>query len=394
MNELDYIRTLRADVPEPADGRLAAGRARLTAAIATRVRAAGGRSLRGARDRRLAPALAALCALAAAAGAVAVASAVTGRDAVSRSDSSRIAAIRPIPVTLTARVLRTAAAVAARGRAAEPRPGQWFFSETVDYEFSLTPATTAYSEWETFDGRYTAYYAGGQLIVHQSPAPVPPARGTALDQFDSDATPLTAYRALASLPSSPRALLAVIAAQVARDGAGNVMPGSPLGQAVGSHRQADFAYLVQLVWNAAAGEPPAAQASVFEAMAMLPGVSVQEGITDAAGRPAIAVSDDGGFDQLLLSPRSYAVVGIRQLSTGVGPVKVRTKGQLFATLLAGLKGARLRAMKAEIRARGNLMWLKAKAQAQAEAVKWPPRGAVVESLAISRLDAVPGPGIR
>jgi hypothetical protein len=51
---------------------------------------------------------------------------------------------------------------------------------------------------------------------------------------------------------------------------------------------AAFDYLVELLWNAADGQPPAAQASVYLAMADMPGMSAQRSITDAAGSPRSA----------------------------------------------------------------------------------------------------------
>ena len=57
---------------------------------------------------------------------------------------------------------------------------------------------------------------------------------------------------------------------------------------------------------------------MFRAMATLPGVTVKQGITDAAGAQATGVSADG-YDQLLLDPVSYQVIGLLQLSTGTVP---------------------------------------------------------------------------
>lgn len=46
---------------------------------------------------------------------------------------------------------------------------------------------------------------------------------------------------------------------------------------------------------------------------------MQEGVRDAAGVPAIAVSVDGGYSQLLLDKVGYQVLGLRLLSTGIAP---------------------------------------------------------------------------
>jgi hypothetical protein len=239
---------------------------------------------------------------------------------------------------------------AAENRAAEPAPGQWFYARTIGYEYGQVPATEIDGEWQTFDGGYTAYFSGRRLIVHRSEASPPQPRGNGLDEFNNDATPLTAYRALASLPSSPKALLAAIAAQVAKVGAAGIVSPVQL-YAPTSASQVQFDYLVELMWNAVDGEPPAAEAAVFRALADLPGVSVQPGITDAAGRPATGVSDDGGIEQLLFNPQTFAVTGLRILSTGTNPART-------------VKGS---------------------------SAPWPPKGAIVESDAIVQVTPVTSP---
>jgi hypothetical protein len=105
----------------------------------------------------------------------------------------------------------------------------------------------------------------------------------------------------------------------------------PLGELPVPEPPREFDYLTQILWNAAGGAggvggPPAAEAGGYRALAALPGISVQHDITDAAGNPAIGISDDGD-SQLLLDPASYQVTGLRWVSTGTGPVeKVSPKG--------------------------------------------------------------------
>ncbi len=400
MNDLDFIRDLRADVPEPSSAAIALGRARLTAGIASRtgrrtpryhiIRASAAKA---ASTRRSMPsrALVALCA-ALAAGGVAAIVAVSATGGATRASHLpvRPAAVRPLQAVLAAKVLQAAAIAVAHSHAREPAAGQWFYSKTVAYEFGQTPATAVDNEWGTFDGRDTAYLQGSRLIVHENSGAVSGGGPTALGRFDFTATPRTAYRALASLPSNPTALLAVIAAHVATLNPNSVL--SPIEQyAPTSTGQAAFNYLVELIWNASDGQPPAAQASVYRAMAQVPGVSVQQGITDAASQPAIGVSDDGGIDQLLLNPHTFAVIGIREVSIGVSPLYVASKAQMVRRILAGLKGRRLAAAKAMLRKYGNEMWQNAKRQ---DALPWPPKGAIVESLAIAALKPVRAPGLR
>jgi hypothetical protein len=62
--------------------------------------------------------------------------------------------------------------------------------------------------------------------------------------------------------------------------------------------------------------PARAEAAIYRAMATLPGITVQQGITNAAGKAAIGISDNGGYNQLLLSPVTYQVTGLRVASDG------------------------------------------------------------------------------
>jgi hypothetical protein len=74
--------------------------------------------------------------------------------------------------------------------------------------------------------------------------------------------------------------------------------------------QREFAYLGVLLWNAYAAAPPSALAAVYQAMATLPGVTVRQGVPDAAGNADIAVSVNNDLTQLLLDPHTYQVAGI------------------------------------------------------------------------------------
>lgn len=233
---------------------------------------------------------------------------------------------------LAAKVLRAAAAHLAReGTASEPSPGQWIYYQTVSYGNPglVEPSgTTTDEEWITFDGSQTAYYQNGQIVTHTSPMPPPGPGVKPWDAWNTSATPKTAYDVLASLPTDPQALLTVIASQAAGQNAQNIAAGNPIAaSAPKTEAQRDFNYLTLILWNAAigVGGPPAAEAAAYQAMAALPGITVQQGIEDTAGGQAIGVSDDGGYDQLLIDPASYQVIGIRQLSTGIGPIAAANK---------------------------------------------------------------------
>jgi hypothetical protein len=225
---------------------------------------------------------------------------------------------------LAARVLRAAAAhISSAGVTSKPGPAQWIYYKTISYGYPniVGPSgITTDEEWITFDGSQTAYYGNGQLITHTSPVPLPGPTVNPWTAWNTRPSPMTAYDALAALPVAPQALLKVIASQVSRQNASN-LAASPIARALPTTQaQREFDYLTQILWDATpVGGPPAAEAAAYQAMATLPGITVQQGIRDTAGGQAIGVSDDGGYGQLLIDPVSYQVIGIRWVSNGVRP---------------------------------------------------------------------------
>jgi hypothetical protein len=293
---------------------------------------------------------------------------------------------------LAAKVLRAAAAHLAReGVTSEPSPGQWIYYKTVSYGYpgAVDPSGVGTDEeWITFDGGQTAYYQNGQIVTHTSPMSPPGPAVKPWDAWNADATPKTAYDVLASLPAGPQALLKVIANQAAGQNPQNIAAGNPIaGVAPKTEAQREFDYLTLILWNAAVGlgGPPAAEAAAYQAMAALPGITVQQGITDTAGGQAIGVSDDGGYDQLLIDPVSCQVIGIRQLSTGIGPMSIAqalASGHITPSLrklLAGLT-------KAE---RDQLI-----TAAKQHGPAYPPKGTLIQEIIYAQTAEVPAPGDR
>jgi hypothetical protein len=354
----------------------------------------------GSRSRRPpARVLAAVAAVALAAGAAGYAVTAAKTPAARPPAATRPTTRRAHPgqaaqqAVLAAEVLRAAAAHLAReGVTGEPSPGQWIYYKTVDYGYPgvVDPAgVRTGEEWITFSGSQTAYYQNGQIATHTSPMPPPGPTAKPWDAWNTDATPKTAYDVLASLPTDPQALLKVIANQAAGQNAQNIAAGNPIaGVAPKTEAQREFDYLTLILWNAAigVGGPPAAEAAAYQAMAALPGITVQQGITDTAGGQAIGVSDDGGYDQLLIDPVSYQVIGIRQLSTGIGPMSAaqplasgRTTPGL-RKLLAGLtKAERARLITAAKQQRGP---------------GYPPKGTLIQEIVYAQTVEVPAPGDR
>jgi len=375
MNDLDQLREFRAEIPYPERPRLSPGRSRLLSAAGRPHR---WRLTTARRSNLLLPAAAAATAVAVAAG-LAGYSLTTGTTPAPRpSAAPKQHPAAPSQAVLAARLLQNASAAASRvPPKAEPAPGQWIYSEMVGYEHGQ--GVTTDQNWITFDGTKSAYYLGrnGPLQIHTSPIAPPSGATGPLAAFNADATPKTAYDALASLPTAPRQLLAALDKVAQSVGAANLTAGTPVaGHAPQNKGQVEFDYLSLLLWNAAGGvgAPPAAEGAAFRAMAAIPGVTIQQGITDAAGNPAIGVSDDGGFDQLLLDPVSYQVTGLRQLSTGVGPKAAVPTPQELAGLSKAEQQKILRQLKTP--------------------PPWPRKGTVLQSLAYKQVSEVSGPGVK
>jgi hypothetical protein len=374
MNDLDQLREFRAEIPYPERPRLSPGRSRLLAAARRPQRR---RFTVTRRNTLLLTATAAAAAVALAAGlagfGLSTGNAPAGHPKALPSHPKAV----PSQGVLAAGVLRDASAAASRvPPKTTPSPGQWIYSKLVGYEHGQ--GTSSNENWITFDGTESAYYEspGAPITVHTSPV-APPADITSdpLAAFNTEATPQTAYLALASLPTAPSQLLAALYRVAEAAGGANLVAGDPVaGQTPKNKGQLEFDYLSLLLWNAAGGvgAPPKAEAAAFRAMAAIPGVTVQQGVTDAAGNPAIGVSDDGGYDQLLLDPVSYQVTGLRQVSNGIGPKMTAPTPQQLSGFPKAMQQKILRMVK-------NPMG--------------PPKGTVIESLAYAQVSEVSGPGV-
>ena len=342
IDESEWIAEFRASVPFPTQPRLAAGRERLLDAVTGQSRAGHGRRAAAARQLlrwRPMVALAAVTAIAVTVACVLITSA-GGPARTTAAGRAIRPGIKPGQAprhaTLAAKILHAAAAqVASQAAVAEPSAGQWIYYAEVDEGGPHPVPTRGDPEWVTFDGGQTAYYAGpgGPLIVHTNSTSFPPP-GTgpwvALNTYGI--SPKIAWDVLASLPTDPQALLTVIAHQVATPAGKQFAAGSVThfrGGAQVTEPRLEFDYLTRILWNAHLGGPPAAQAAVYRAMATLPGITVQQGITDAAGAPAIGVSDDDGYNQILVSPVTYQVIGWRVISDGLNPGRVRARGLAY-----------------------------------------------------------------
>jgi hypothetical protein len=333
-NDAEWIADFRAAVPFPSEARLAAGHAQLVAAV-TGQGQAGRRHRAAARPFprwRMTVALASAAAITAGAAYALTAPASGPAQATAPGRA-------PDQATLAAKILHAAAAKVAREAAtAEPSPGQWIYYVPVDEGGAHPVPTSDGPEWVTFDGGQTAYYehvTSGPLIVHTNRTSFPPPGTNPWAALNNYLSPMTAWGVLAALPADPHALLAVIAHQVATSVGKQFAGGSVASMLAGpptTEVGREFGYLTRILWNArlGLGGPPAAEAAVYRAMATLPGITVQQGITDAAGKAAIGISDDGGYNQLLLSPVTYQPIGWRVISDGI--ISRRPKGTLVMSI--------------------------------------------------------------
>jgi hypothetical protein len=300
MNDLDLVRTLRADVPAAAPERVAAGRDRLLAGIASpapRVR----------RRWRLA-----LPAAAVTAAAVVAAVALLGNGVHPPARPTARPSARPTAsgrISVPVRVLTVAADKVAAEPVTEPRDGQWIYTKFIQTQTGQ--GSQSDENWIRFDGRQSAYFLNSQLLIHKEAAV---SGATGLAAYDDNATPLTAYNALAALPPTPAAILATVRGIVGTTPRQweNWSSGSVVSEVAPANQgQAEFDYLAQLLWNAYAAAPATAEADVYRALAGIAGVTVKTGLTNAVGRTAIGISA-GGVAWLLLDPQTYQVIGISE----------------------------------------------------------------------------------
>lgn len=298
MNDLDLVRTLRADVPSPAPARVAAGRDRLLAATVAPPAPAR-------RPRRLIIPIGAIAAAAAAAVAVSVTVLASGTHPAALASSTPPSS-HPVTsprLSLPAQVLTIAANKVASEPVTKPTARQWVYSKLFQSQTGVASQLT--ENWERFDGSQTARLQDGRPVIHDV-------------NVQAYNTPLDAYNALVALPSSPAAIRATADQNIGttpRDWL-NWAQGNPVADSAPTNQgQAEFDYLAEMLWVAYAAAPANAQAHVYEAMAVIRGVTVDMHATTAAGQPAIGVSDNGGDSWVLLDPQTYRLIGLTVKAT-------------------------------------------------------------------------------
>ncbi|MER6624009.1 CU044_5270 family protein [Streptomyces sp. NPDC000931] len=300
MNELSELRGLRAGAPLPDTDRLAAPRARLTAAFRQ-----GTRPARAARPgRRM------ILVGAATAGALAV---TAGIVATLPEDSTRASAGKGpqvLSADASADALELAAATVEKHDGTEPGPKQWVYEKSTVFHQGKPQSS---EEWTRWDGTGHANLPGippagdisdfdpDELQVWYGPDQEEKRQKEGYD----DRSQRQFYRFLATLPSDPDRMMK----RIREEHAIGSVEGETRAQR--DWREIDVLYRSVLI-------PPNVQAGLFRALAKIPGTRVTTGVKDPLGRAAIGVSvtyaertPSGwqGKQEIFFDPESYAYLG-------------------------------------------------------------------------------------
>lgn len=210
--------------------------------------------------------------------------------------------------TPAAATFRLAAQYAAAKDWEVPRPDQWTYTKDWSeepgplaeyYHWSGPPVTGEW--WEKIDGTKVAGWQDSGRV----------------EEMDAD----NQIPFLMSLPTDPEQLLAALREKLA-DSAGEGDGGTadhalPVPQPPQNDEQRDlllYSYVSLILERGVL--PPDITAALWQAAALIPGVSQQEGTVEIEGRKAIAVSVvmDGWLEvQLLVDPDTHEYVGRRAL---------------------------------------------------------------------------------
>ncbi len=226
---------------------------------------------------------------------------------------------------LTAEVLGNRAAAAALATPA-PRPGQWVYRQSTCQDFMLigpngVPCDGPTEQtWSTPDASKVIYLYGGPLVTSPfrhlpPPPPEPPPPSVAI------------YRARATLPRDPRALVVYIN----RYGSGSQ-----------ASRDAEtLSTIGDLLANYV--DTPALTAEQYHALADTPGVRADVNAVDVAGRhgtgfflqaPRTGGDLTNSAVEVIVNPRTYQFMGLKQWNWTVGsPMNSKNNSSLNSTAL-------------------------------------------------------------
>ncbi|MGW5488065.1 CU044_5270 family protein [Streptosporangium sandarakinum] len=286
MDDLRSLHEWRAKVPEPGHEWIVSERRRLLKRIRRRRRSVGRRLLMiGALGAAASVAVATLWPQSPAQGPAATPSVV-------RLDSSVV-------------LVRAADVASRRGSVQVPLPTQWHYTKTLDKQPN-SETTKTREQWLRYDGRKSAGFGeDGRLIVGKEHNP--------LDPGDDDLSPQQYDAKLRKLPTDPRKLLAKIT------GDRHWIEGAREEGVPKSVEPADArAYRVIMLYLSRYGTmPPRLEVAMFRALALIPGVRIEQGVSDAAGRSGLGVwlehaGDTRPFREYeILDPATYRYLGTR-----------------------------------------------------------------------------------
>ncbi|WP_131738141.1 CU044_5270 family protein [Actinomadura roseirufa] len=329
MSELNTLRRMRASLAEPEPVRLAAVRSQVTARFDEREPRA--------RLPRMGVRLVAVGALA-----VTIAAGVTVAQNLGDVDENGhrrtgVPGLPAGPVASAGELAHRAALKAATEPAWNPRPDQWTYVKEM---FATSSAGTAgflagrpdgritVERWLKVDGMRRATKANGGRLESVPTTPM-----------ERSAVPRSDYAYLRSLPTDPKALLALVYQRSGR---------APLG------RDAAAFSAIQVLMSRSV-LPPKLRAALYGALAAIPGVRLDKDVTDAAGRHGVALYriDEGYLrTDVIIDPATYAYLGHRAIavndhaSTGTEGTSRSKKGQILgwsaqlATAIVDRSGAR------------------------------------------------------
>ncbi|MFI6513758.1 CU044_5270 family protein [Streptosporangium sp. NPDC050855] len=284
MDDLRSLREWRAEVPEPDRDWVVQERRRLL----TRMR-----RNRWAPGRRLL---------------VGVAAGVTAVLAVLAVTVLRPEPPAPDPVSLppvvrldSDVVLARAAEVAGRRKGDRtPLPTQWQYTRTLDKQPNSDTVETR-EGWMRYDGAQSAGFdENGELVVED----VPP------DPGDDDLSPQQYDAKLRELPTDPEKLLA----KVTGDRHWIDYPREESGPENAEPDDARAYRVIMLYLSRYGSMPPRLEATLFRALARIPGVRIEQGVVDAAGRAGLGLWKEEPGDQasrryFILDPGTYRYLG-------------------------------------------------------------------------------------
>jgi len=306
MDELKLLEALRRETPPMTEAAAHSARTRLLAAAAERPRPAARRI--GA--RRGLVRVGWRVAVATALGVALTVGITVTRDADRSEEGRSPAGLLPVGVANAAELGERAATVTAAQPDLHPRPHQWTYTETVratgkdPMPFSAVGARQETTRsWMRIDAKQHAYEYQGRL--HRMP-----------NHQLSSVFPWRSFAYVRQLPTDPQALLTRLYATY-----------SPAGERPYNRRRFSREEQDQRVFGLVADllrdnvVPPAVQAAIYRALPSIPGVQLQRGAVDAAGRHGVAFarvyelpSDDGHIRaEIILDPRTYQYLGWRQV---------------------------------------------------------------------------------